>query len=151
MEKAEKGLIAAVCTALSVYFGRLIVPFAVLTGVMVLDYITGMTRAYLSATLSSRIGVRGILKKLGYFGTAAVALCCDWLLSSGLCAAGVENAPGAVCCCLVLCWLIVNELLSILENLAQIGVPMPGFLHRIVEKLLIRVEQKGGGDGDDAE
>ena len=44
---------------------------------------------------------------------------------------------------LVVTWLIVNESISILENLVLIGVPFPSFLSRIVQRLKTSVEQKG--------
>lgn len=39
-------------------------------------------------------------------------------------------------------WFIINECISILENLAVIGIPLPSFLVKIVHKLKITVENK---------
>ena len=36
---------------------------------------------------------------------------------------------------LVAVWLIINEIISILENIGDIGVPLPGFLTKIVQGL----------------
>ena len=41
-------------------------PVLVLVVVMLLDYATGMTKAWNAGELSSRVGLRGILKKVGY-------------------------------------------------------------------------------------
>ena len=43
---------------------------------------------------------------------------------------------------MVAIWLIINELISILENLSKMGVPMPNFLMKVVKKLKIIVESK---------
>ena len=44
---------------------------------------------------------------------------------------------------IVTVWLIINEMLSILENLGVLGVPIPGFLQSLVKKLKITTERKG--------
>jgi phage-related holin len=52
--------------------------------------------------------------------------------------------PGAKICffgTLVTVWLILNEVVSILENLSEVGVPLPSFLKKITEKLKKTAEQ----------
>ena len=39
-------------------------------------------------------------------------------------------------------WLIINELLSILENLGRLGIPLPDFLVRAVERLRDGVDRR---------
>ena len=51
---------------------------------------------------------------------------------------------------LVAVWLIINELISILENLTQIGVPMPAFLARLVRRLKISAEQAADASSADS-
>ena len=46
---------------------------------------------------------------------------------------------------LVAVWLIINEMISILENLSKLGVPIPGFLKVLLKKLKITT------DGEDNE
>ena len=43
---------------------------------------------------------------------------------------------------IVVIWFIINELISILENLAIIGVPLPKFLTSLIHKLKVAVEGK---------
>ena len=62
---------------------QLLVPVLVLVVVMLLDYATGMAKAWNAGELSSRVGLRGILKKVGYLVIAAVAAVVDWLLRYG--------------------------------------------------------------------
>ena len=40
---------------------------------------------------------------------------------------------------LVAVWLIINELISVLENLSRIGVPIPNFLKKIINKLKMTI------------
>ena len=44
--------------------------------------------------------------------------------------------------CVVAIWLICNEIISILENINDIGVTLPPFLQPIVKNLKSQVEQK---------
>ena len=44
---------------------------------------------------------------------------------------------------LVTIWLVLNECISILENISQIGVPLPSFLVALIEKLKSTTENKG--------
>ncbi|MGN0500705.1 MAG: phage holin family protein [Ruminococcus sp.] len=48
-------------------------------------------------------------------------------------------------------WLIINELISILENLTEIGTPIPKFLVNIVHRLKNTVENKVNSDTDKEE
>ena len=42
-------------------------------------------------------------------------------------------------------WLIINELISILENLGELDVPLPGFLVNIIKTLKNKVEEQAEG------
>ena len=44
---------------------------------------------------------------------------------------------------LVTIWLIINELISILENLERLDVPMPKFLVKVIKRLKITAENVG--------
>jgi phage-related holin len=49
---------------------------------------------------------------------------------------------------LVTIWLIINEMISILENLSKIGVPIPEFLKKIIGRLKNTVEKTETGKED---
>ena len=51
-ENILQALFATVCGAIVAYLNILLVPFAVMIAVMIIDYITGMAQAYISHTLS---------------------------------------------------------------------------------------------------
>lgn len=79
-----------------------------------LDYISGLIKAYETKTLSSSIGFRGILKKVGILVLVMLAVIVDRItINNG----GVRT--------LVIYYFVANEGLSIIENLAQTGLPVP--------------------------
>ncbi|WP_443717485.1 phage holin family protein [Ruminococcus sp.] len=128
--------------ALAAYFNVLLVPLTILIVVMIIDYATGMTSAWKSGKLESKTGLIGILKKVSYLVLVAVGGVVDYLISAGLAAANVEISI-TYCCGLIVCvWLIINELISILENLSELGTPIPKFLVNIVRRLKNTVESK---------
>ena len=43
---------------------------------------------------------------------------------------------------LVAVWLIINEMISILENLSKLGVPIPDFLTKVIQRLKNSAERK---------
>ena len=112
------------------YFNALMIPIIVLVFVMVTDYITGMAAAKKTGELSSRLGIMGIAKKVGYLALVAVGMVVDYLISSALLNVGIEIQINYCFAMIIVIWLIVNELISILENLGELGVPIPDFLRR---------------------
>ncbi len=135
-----QAVITAALAALTYYFSILAVPIIVLMTVMVIDYITGMVSAWHNAELSSKKGVFGIIKKLCYLALVCVGMGVDWLIYSGMTQVGITMNYTVFFGILVAIWLIINELISILENLNRIGVPLPKFITVIVKKLKNTVE-----------
>lgn len=134
-ETSIKLIISTALAGLTSYLGALVIPFAILILVNTTDYITGMAKAYITQQLNSRIGVKGIIKKLGYFLLVAVGMVVDWLIQSGMQQAGLEIPFTGAIALLICIWLIINELISILENLAEIGVPVHPWMGKLIEKL----------------
>ena len=137
-----QGVFAAVSAAIIAYLNILLVPIIVLIVVMIIDYLSGMAQAYVSHTLNSRIGVVGILKKVGYLATVAVAIIADYIISEALMLLGTDIKLSYYIGLVVTIWFIINELISILENLAEIGTPIPKFLTKIIKRLKVTVEKK---------
>ena len=107
MENVLKTIMAALSAFLSYFFGGADIWLVALVTVIVIDYVTGLSKAYILGELSSRIGFKGIVKKLMYFAVVAVAVIADTITGAG----GVLRAA-------VIGFLIANEALSILENYA---------------------------------
>ena len=133
------------------YLGTLAVPMLVLLGVMLLDYITGMIKAYIRAELNSKFGIKGILKKLCYMVMVAVGAAGDYLLRGALTGAGITLDVNLFFGMLVTVWLTINELISVMENLAAIGVPGFPRLQRILKRLRRTVADESGASDEKKE
>lgn len=142
-ENTAKGLIALVAAGAGTYFRELLAPVIVLGLVMLADYISGLARAWIGKTLCSRAGIVGIIKKIGYLLAVAVAVVVDWTVQTAAAEAGLDLGGFYMFGLLVTVWLILNECISILENLAVIGVPLPAFLMKAVSKLKQTAEETG--------
>ena len=141
-------LFAGAVGALAAYLNILAVPLIVLGTVMVVDWFTGMAGASATGKLSSRVGVIGIIKKLCYLALVVVGGVIDYLIASALVSIGISLQINYCFGMIITIWLIINELISILENLGELGVPIPDFLRRSIHKIKDGVEAKTG-DKDD--
>lgn len=103
-----------------------------LVAFIVIDYITGLMCAVLDKKLSSDIGFRGIFKKVLIFSLVAIGHIID------------KNVigDGSVIRTAVIFFYLSNEGVSILENAAHIGLPIPKKLKDILEQLHNRTEDK---------
>lgn len=96
---------------------------------IIIDYATGITASYVKRRISSKVGFVGVLKKLCYYAVVAVSVILSYLLQ-----VDVFN--------ITIIFLIVNEIVSILENLENIGVPIPP----IIKKSLEKIEKENNND-----
>ena len=139
--KAIKAVCVTVFGLLSSWLGVLAVPVYVLVGCNVMDYLTGLAAAHRRGQkVSSYKGINGIAKKVCMWLLIAVGAVVDWLLLYGGDQLGVEMHLPMLVSSLTAVWLIVNEVISILENIGDTGVPLPGFLTKIVEGLKSKIE-----------
>lgn len=143
-ETAIKTILTVALAALAAYFQQLVVPITVLIIMMIFDYVSGMASAWVTKELSSRIGAMGIVKKVCYLLVVAVGMVVDYIIQAVSTPLGLELAGYSIFGLLVIVWLTLNELISILENMKEIGVPLPGFLLKIVDKLKSQTETKSG-------
>lgn len=138
-EASIKFVFTGITAVISAYLGWIAVPLAILTLTMICDYATGIAAAWIKNSLSSRVGIVGIVKKVCYLATVGVGVTADWVISTAFSSETDMHLFGL----LVTVWLVINELISILENLSKIGVPMPKFLTTLIEHLSSAVESKG--------
>ncbi|MEM1485351.1 phage holin family protein [Oscillospiraceae bacterium PP1C4] len=138
-----KGTFAAVSAFILARLGMLAPWAGVVIAAMVLDYITGMTAGWLSNTLSSRIGILGIIKKLCCFVIIAVAMMADWAIWQAGAYLGIQTKIQGFLALLIIIWLLINELISILENIGRIGVKYPEWLMNLLEHLKQTTESSG--------
>ena len=134
--------ISAAFAGLLYYLGIVSIPIVMLICAMVIDYATGIMAAWTNSELSSKRGVKGIVKKVGYLALVVAAMILDWLISQGLQQINLDLHYSVFFAVLVTVWLIVNELISTLENLSRIGVPIPNFLKKLISKLKASVDRE---------
>lgn len=90
-------------------------PMGALILLICIDYITGICVAVREKKLSSKIGAKGIATKIMIFAMVGVSVVVDCLLIG----AGLALSSATI---LFYC---SNELISICENAANIGLPLP--------------------------
>ncbi len=110
-----KCLVIMLGSGFSWLFGAWDIGLIVLIAFMIIDYLTGLTRAYINKELSSDIGLKGITRKCVILIVLIVAVLLDRLL----------NADTWVFRTLSCYFYIANEGISILENCAGLGLPIP--------------------------
>ena len=91
--------------------------------VIVIDYLTGIASAIYNKNLSSKIGLKGILKKISYLCVVALSVVIDNLTGQS----GLIRT-------LVIYFFVANDGLSIIENMAEMNVKLP-------QKLIDALEQ----------
>ncbi len=147
-----KAAVAAIGAFLSARLGILYPVLMLLTGLMVIDFISGMAASKKEALeypddkakgWSSKKGVQGIYKKLGYVLAIAVAISVDWLIFNVAGNMKIEVPASTFFGLLTAIWFVINELLSILENAGRMGAPFPDFLKKVIAMLKIGVEKQG--------
>lgn len=138
-----KAFIAAIGTWLSAKLGLLWIVLPLFILVIVSDYITGMIAAKKEKKISSKAGMWGIVKKLLYGVEVAVAMAVDWTIINVANSVGFKFPTVTLFGLLVAIWIIINELISILENLTRLEVPMPTFLLKVVSNFKVAVEANG--------
>ena len=134
-ENIFKGVLAAALAALGAYFRQLLGPVAVLVLVMMLDYVSGVASAWMHHELDSRVGLVGIVKKVLYLVIAAVGMVVDYIISVAGERLGADLQGYYFVGLMVVIWLILNECISILENAAEMELPLPGFLGKLLTRL----------------
>lgn len=100
----------------------------------VIDYITGVLCAIADKTLSSEVGFKGICRKVLIFTLVGIGNIVDvYVLGE----TGVLRTA-------VIFFYLSNEGVSLLENAAHLGLPIPEKLKEVLEQLHDRAEK--GGD-----
>lgn len=145
-ENIIKGVLTTAMATFLAYLGNLAIPIMILAVVMLLDYGTGVAKAWIHGSLSSKIGILGILKKVAYLVIVAVGMVIDWIIQAGVDKLHLDFKLEFLFALIVIIWLILNELISILENVAEIGVPVPKWLTKLVLKLKDQTEETVGED-----
>ena len=124
MKEISNSVIAVICTGLIYLLGGIDVALTCLLIAIILDYVSGFIKAFVTKQLSSKIGAMGILKKVGVLLIVMLAVLID----------RVTGETGAIRT-LVIYYFVANEGLSIVENLGQAGVPIPQSIKKALKAL----------------
>lgn len=124
MDKIISVIFANIATAIIYLFNGIDAALICLVIAIILDYISGIIKAYNTKQLSSSIGLKGILKKVGILCVVALSVLVD----------RITGETGAIRT-LVIYYFVANEGLSILENLAVAGVPIPSQLKKALKAI----------------
>ena len=132
MKELFCSILAGIGTGLVYLWGGFDVAMQCLLVAIVLDYISGIIKAFVLKQLSSSIGLKGILKKFGVLVVVALAVLID----------RVTGESGAIRT-LVIYYFVANEGLSIIENMGQAGLHIPKSIKEALKAL-----KKQGDDGN---
>lgn len=142
--------VGAAVTILTAVFGTYWYIFAAYLLLNVCDWLTGWWKSRQKHEESSKVGLMGAIKKLGYWVIILVAfVIADVFVAVGNDLLGVDLTFLTLIGWFTLAMLLVNEARSILENLVELGYKVPDMLIKglaITEKL---IEAKHGIDTDD--
>ena len=100
----------------------------------IIDYITGIMCAVVDKKLSSAVGFKGIFKKVLIFILVGIGNIID---------INVLNTPGVLRTAVIFFYLS-NEGVSLVENAAHLGLPIPQKLKEVLEQL----HDRGGNDNE---
>jgi len=105
-------------------FGEWSVLLQILLAFVIIDYVSGLLASGVEGKLSSKVGFKGIAKKIMIFVLVAVGHLVDKAIGDG---SMVQNA--------IIFFYLGNELLSILENAGRTGLPVPEQVKNAVDVL----------------
>ena len=117
-------MISTILTGISYLVGGFDSMFKYLVIVILLDYITGVLSAIYEKRVNSKIGLKGIAKKVGYLVLIALCTITDYIL----------KANGSIRI-LAITLLISCDGISIIENLAKMNIPIPKKIKNVLEQI----------------
>lgn len=115
---------SVILTTIIYLLGGLDIALKSLLIIMIIDYLTGVASAIYNKKLSSAIGFKGIIKKFCYLLIVALSVVIDNLTGQS----GVIRT-------LVIYFLVSNDGISIIENMAELNIKLPSKLIDVLEQL----------------
>ena len=121
MKNIISDVLSVILTTLVYILGGFDVALKSLIIIVIIDYLTGVGSAYYNKKVSSKKGLKGIIKKFCYFLIVALAVVIDNLMGQS----GVIRT-------LVIYFFVANDGISIIENMAEMDVKLP---QKLIESL----------------
>lgn len=124
MKYVISNVISVILTFLIYLLGGLDIALKSLLIVIVIDYATGILSAIYNKQINSKVGFKGILKKFSYLLIIALSVIID----------NIVGQSGTIRT-LVIYFFVANDGISILENVAEMNIPLPPKLLETLEQL----------------
>ena len=141
--------VSAIVGAFFSFFGILAIPIALLVPCNIIDYFTGMHAAKLRGErISSKVSIEGIYKKVSMYILIFVGFGIDCMISYVTSTLHISMKFPMLFAAMVASWLVINELISITENVEETGVKIPilspilRFIKKKIEKTIDNDEIK---------
>lgn len=148
-----KAIVTGVAAFLSALLGTLYIPVLLMILCNIIDYATGLMAAKNrpDGGISSYRSIRGIKKKVSMWLLVFVGAIMDQLLLYASQTIGIKIPVTFLIACVVAIWIICNEIISILENMVDIGIQIPSFLLPLVKNIKTQTEHIAGSDQKESE
>lgn len=138
-----KAGVTAVLALIAAVLGNLFIPVGLMVCCNVIDYVTGLLAVpQRKEELSSYRSLKGIVKKVGMWLLVVVGAIVDELIRYAGTTVGVGVPVRFLFACVVAVWLICSELISILENIIDMGVALPPFLLPVIKLIQKQAEER---------
>ncbi len=98
--------------------------------VVILDFISGIFKAFVQRKINSSMGIKGVFKKFCYFIVVAISIIVGNIINVGDTLKEIVTYS-----------LIFNEIISILENCAEMGIKLPNALISSLEIFNSKIEK----------
>ena len=148
-----KKILTTVGSVLSSLLGILYIPVMLMVLCNIIDYATGLmaVKYRKDNTISSYKSFKGIAKKVSMWLLVVVGAIVDELTKYATQTVGITVPFTFLIACVVAVWLICNELISILENIKDIGVNIPTFLLPLVKNIKSQTESAVNIEDEESE
>lgn len=135
-----KSSVAAFTAAFFSFFGLLAVPLLLLVPCQIIDWFTGIAAAKIKGEkVTSAKSLAGIIKKVSMYILIFVGWVLDMLIAYAITNLNIEFVLPNIMACIIAVWLVLNELISITENVAVLGIDVP-LLSPIIKLIKSKVE-----------
>ena len=123
------------------FFGLLALPLIILVVSNILDWITGCVASNIKGeAISSNKSYKGIFKKVSMYILIMIGFMFDLLLEYGITQMGWDIQMQGFIAVVIAMWLVLNEMISIVENISVIGIDIP-FLRPLMNLVKDKVEE----------
>lgn len=127
-----KGTICALFVVIGDLFSWQMKLVLLMVAMMIIDFITGTIAGALTVGLSSKIMRKGVATKLGYICVIITSAICDYAMSIFATNISESWSWKTLFVPMACGWYIITDGISILENVVNMGAPVPNWLEKIL-------------------